>query len=769
MTMHQAATYYIDAFGWVLVPIPPGTKGPTNPGWNIRENCITTQKQCDFFSEHPDWNMGIQLVESNIVTIDIDNVKNTMSIFNTMGLNYKKIIESAPRITGRPNHDKVLFKAPLGLSLSRKVVKWPLKEDQTKTEVVFEFRAGSIQDVLPPSIHPDTGMPYEWRKGPDEGIPDLPKELLTIWQQWDKFKKELEDACPWAEKKEAPPPKKIRMLGKLSDDIIGAFNQSNNIETLLTRYGYKRTAGGRYLSPYSTTGLAGVVVFPSENRIFSHHGSDPFDTSHSLDAFDLYCHFDHGGDVTSAVRAASESLNLSKVVQYDPELIEHGRAVFESWTKRNGETTVSIPEKLLSIPGILQDVVEYYNTTAPKQQPQFAVQAALALGSTVMGRRWRTDQFNYPSLYYLNVGKSSTGKEHAKRVIENLLLEAGLDSLIGPSGYTSSGGVLTALIERPCHISIIDELGRLLESINHAANSNKVDAQTTLMETFGRLDGIIRAQGYSSMTLTKQQREAEGVKQVHCPALTILAMTTPSTLYSAISTNSVKSGFIPRFIIVESDIGRQLSRQIKETPPSPRIIALLKKCANAHTSTGNLVEDFGARNPPSPVVVPFETECWSILRKYDQELLDGMNEAEKFGLDEMYGKSKEIAQRVALIVAVSCESETIKPEHVNWAIDYVRFYNQQTVNRLKAIMSDSQFEAACKEVLEIIVKNGIKGATIREISRGSKLYRGMDPKQRKGLFEVLHTDHGVELVSIEQHKAGRPRLAYVSSIDDIND
>lgn len=765
MTMYKAAKYYIESYGRVLVEIPPATKNPTKNGWNIRENCITTVEQCKYYKDHPNWNMGLLLSESNIVSIDIDNVENTKTVFNTMGIDYNKIISSAPRISGRPNHDKVLFRAPPGVVLRRNALAWPTKEDPKKTEVVFEFRAGPIQDVLPPSIHPDTKVPYGWVRDPDEGIPDLPKELLTIWKQWDKFKIELLNTCPWAEKKESPPPKKTRVLGKTSDDVIGSFNSSNNIETLLSRYGYKRTAGGRYLSPFSTTGLAGVVVFQSENRIFSHHGSDPFDTSHSLDAFDLYTHFEHNGDISSAVRAASESLNLSKSVSYDPELINHGRAVFESWTNKSGDkTTVSIPEKLLSIPGILQDVVEYYNTTAPKQQPQFAVQAALALGSTVMGRRWRTDQFNYPSLYFLNVGKSSTGKEHAKRVIENLLTDAGIDYLIGPSGYTSAGGVLSALIERPCHISIIDELGRLMESSQRAGNSNHIDAQTTLMEAFGRLDGIIRAQGYSSMTLTKSQREDEGVKQIHRPALTILSMTTPSTLYSAISSKYVTSGFIPRFIIVESDIGRQLGRLIKETPPSPRLLSWMKKCATTQEETGNLVSDFGPRNPPAPKIIMFDPECWTLLKKYDQELLNGMNENEKYGLDEMYGKSKEIAQRVALIVAVSCESDTVKPDHVEWAINYVRFYNIQTINRLKSIMSDSVFEAACKEVLEVVSKNGIRGATLREISRGSKLYRGMDPKQRKGLFDVLKTDHGVESASIPG--VGAPRMAYVSPAGD---
>ena len=130
----------------------------------------------------------------------------------------------------------------------------------------------------------------------------------------------------------------------------------------------------------------------------------------------------------------------------------------------------NIPEHLLSIPGRLQDAVNFYNTTAPKEQPQFAVQTALAFASVVMGRRWRTDQDNYSGLYFVNVGKSATGKEHAKFALEKMLESSGLDHLIGPSGYTSASGVFSALVQQPCHVAVVDELGRVLQSAQAQGN-----------------------------------------------------------------------------------------------------------------------------------------------------------------------------------------------------------------------------------------------------------------------------------------------------------
>ncbi len=54
--------------------------------------------------------------------------------------------------------------------------------------MVLEFRCASangltVQDVLPPSIHPDTGKPYHWAgKGDWRDIPEIPDQLLAVWQ-----------------------------------------------------------------------------------------------------------------------------------------------------------------------------------------------------------------------------------------------------------------------------------------------------------------------------------------------------------------------------------------------------------------------------------------------------------------------------------------------------------------------------------------------------------------------------------------------------------
>lgn len=760
MTPTQSAAEQYIKLGWYLVPIPPGTKGPNTPGWNTPANCISTRADCKFWAKNPDWNMGVLLSESRLAVLDVDHLDHCRQIFDAMGLDYDAIMGSAPRIKSRPSRDKAVFRMPPGANLTRRVVNWPTLDHKTHT-AILELRAGAVQDVLPPSIHPTTRKPYEWATEPFDGIPELPAPILKIWREWDRFGKQMESVCPWA-KAQTKPPLTTRQVGSSGESVIGKFNEAHDIETMLDHYGYKRTKGGRYLSPHSSSGLAGVVVWPDENRAYSHHASEPFDTSHGIDPFHLFCHYDCGGDVHRAVREAAQRLNLDAPSTVDEEAIEHGKQVFNRWRRpKDDEST-----ELLNVPGILQHAVDYYNTTAPKPQPRFAVQSALALGSVAMGRRWRTDQMNYSGLYLVCVGKSASGKEHNKTVVEKLMEAAGIDDRIGPPGYTSASGILSQLIAKPTHLAIIDELGKQLETSGAKINAHKAEAMTQIMEAFGRQGGTMRAQGYSTMTLNAKQRQelsTENLRVVH-PCLSILAMTTPRTLYESISSAYVHDGFLGRFVIVETDVGRQASRMVNWIDPSPKLIDWIKESATATAGTGNLSDVDTHLQPPEPVVVPFDQRCHAMIREYDDELLRLMDEAEEWNMSEMYGRSKEIAMRIGLILARSCGSSMVLPDHLDWAIKYTRKYIKQTVSRLRRSMSDSPFEAACKEVYYFILAGGLRGRTEYEVSRGCKSYRSLVPRQRAEVIEAVQKDYNVTYQDVATR--GRTRRAWVASGDE---
>ena len=345
------ARRYIETFKLALVPIDPGQKAPKGNGWNKPGGYITDAEQAEaFWTKHPKHNMGVVLGPSGVCSLDVDHVEYCRQVFSdVLGINLDDLAAVYPTLVGNPARFRIMFKVPEGLEFNRHSLSWPnpldpdgskhklataaLKQaretgDKAQIEAmqarqkefapvtVFELRAGAVQDVLPPSIHPDTGQPYHWRNPPAEGLQELPSDLVKTWQNWDIFKRTALECCPWAPtapklpaktKKSSPP----RLPAGDHPSVIDAFNRATDIESLLQRHGYIKR-GRKWLAPQSSTGLPGVNVVDEqgEQRLFSHHGSDPLANGHMNDAFDVFSILEHNGDTKAAIKAAARELGL---------------------------------------------------------------------------------------------------------------------------------------------------------------------------------------------------------------------------------------------------------------------------------------------------------------------------------------------------------------------------------------------------------------------------------------------------------------------------
>ena len=97
---------------------------------------------------------------------------------------------------------------------------------------------------------------------------------------------------------------------------VDTFNANHSVTEMLEKYGYQ-LLGRDYRSPQSTTGSYAVRVF--DQTWVSLSGTD-YDSGIGVqsetccwgDAFDLFVHYEHGGDYTAAVRAYGQEVNPSK-------------------------------------------------------------------------------------------------------------------------------------------------------------------------------------------------------------------------------------------------------------------------------------------------------------------------------------------------------------------------------------------------------------------------------------------------------------------------
>ena len=307
-----AAASYL-RLGLKLVPLEPGQKLPRTPNWQHHPVGEFAQLG-DAFSGGR--GIGLHHAASKTAALDIDDLELARAALSAVSINLDELLSAPGPKINTSRSVKPVYLVPDGTTLSRRVLSY--KDADGKARTVFELRSGFVQDVLPPTVHPQTGLSYTWQPGPPQSrtdIPELPGSLLTLWQHWNELRPLLDEANPWAQppaRPSNPPPPRPKQTGE-RPEVIGRFNETHSIRELLEAHGYIPKGADRFIAPDSQTGTPGVKLFRGGDieTVYSHHGSDALGGEHSHDAFSVYCLLEHDGDVKAAVKGAAAELGLT--------------------------------------------------------------------------------------------------------------------------------------------------------------------------------------------------------------------------------------------------------------------------------------------------------------------------------------------------------------------------------------------------------------------------------------------------------------------------
>ena len=164
--------------GFALVPIPFGQKGPTHPGWNLRENCIRDVDAAARIGEGS--NIGLAhayCYPSPTCSLDIDDLQAATGWTQRFGIDLASYINAENVViisSGRKGRLKIIYWSDEPLLT--------IQPPGSGLEFRCAARNGStVQCVLPPSVHPITGKPYVWI-GNFRQMRHLPPELKQLWQ-----------------------------------------------------------------------------------------------------------------------------------------------------------------------------------------------------------------------------------------------------------------------------------------------------------------------------------------------------------------------------------------------------------------------------------------------------------------------------------------------------------------------------------------------------------------------------------------------------------
>jgi putative DNA primase/helicase len=428
-TTADYAKTYITKYGLHVVPLPPRSKVPVTKDWG-QAAFSDPAAAIEHYNAHPLDNLGIALAPSRICSLDIDDAEAFGIILGELGRDVTELSD-IPKIQGQPPKYRFIFRVPDGAPLDYHSLTWP-KRDGTGNFTVFELRAcgpndTQRQDVFPPSIHPTTLQPYVWLTKPNGHFPEPPAWILTIWREWQKFKPQFKSMCPWAPT-EDPPARISTPRTSGGPSVIDAYNAATSIESALTAYGYTQV-GHRWLSPHSTTGLPGVHVF-KDGRAWIHHASDPLCSDESgqpVGAFDLFCHYEHGGDVSKAVKGAVAagraiaSATAPASGEHQPKEESPAAGDFDAWPEAHPLSVKVEPEPYpldalpVTIRAAVEEVVAFVK--APVPMVVSSALAALSLAAQAHMDVARDAILNGPTgLFILSIADSGERKSQADKM-----------------------------------------------------------------------------------------------------------------------------------------------------------------------------------------------------------------------------------------------------------------------------------------------------------------------------------------------------------------
>lgn len=744
-TLTHAREYI--AAGWSLCAIEPRSKKARGAKWP--ENPLPA----DYWEAHPQDGIGLIHGLSGTCSLDLDMVEWAEIALAAVGVEVAKLLSAtdAVRLIGAPGRGKLLYRAPA--DLQRKSLTWPEPEPdphtgKTDSRAVLELRAGVVQDVLPPSIHPDTQQPYRW-EGDWRHLPELPEELLAVWEHWDEAKQEMEAACPWnekaaaEEKRYASIPRKVYGEG---ESVIAAFNEAHSVRPILESFGYLK-AGPRYISPHSSSGTPGVVILPkTQGRlVYVHHASDPLSDGHSHDAFSLWCHLEHSGDVSKAVRTAARILDIAPPDAEAKEGAEIAARIMaprvppppEDRDVGRADPLPALPAALLPI-AQLAELERWLRLRHHGAKPTATTQGALAFAAAMTARRYVTyDQ--EPTNVLLGVVDTSIA---GLRALRTLLYEAadksGERKIIRGTRVSSEATIHRALLRSPRMFWVTDDYGYMVAMSRKQPSGALESALAVLQDTYSG-----GAMYLDPETVGSKKDIPLADCTIQAPGVVGLALVSEIQMRDITRRAEYGRGAVQQFLFARADSGTAEDAGLARGAPVPNSVIECVKALRTieQKSLGGLVTR--STHPATPTTVdygPGVADAFEEIRAALRVLFQDGPLSKWRGISH---GALVTAKRLAAALGAWSDPEVpiLTADVAYWVGEWVVHHVAASAPWFDAISSDDGEPDLISDVRAVLYAAGEKGATSREIAERCRAYRRMALNQRTELLEQMIEDH----------------------------
>lgn len=678
----QAATSYLRA-GLCVLPAILDEKRPAVGSWKAYQQCLPSEAQiAQWFSTATACCLLTGSVSGNLEMIDFDAGGALFDSWATLvesqspGLLARLVIERSRR-----GGKHVVYHCRTAICGNMKLAQRPSADKRPETLIETRGEGGLFLCAPSPG--------YEILQGDLAAPPvieDAERDILlsAAWSLNECWKRQ--DSSPMVS----------AVAGRPGDD----FNTCGDVRELLVKHGWTLARSGEneyWRRPGKSVGSSATL----KDRVFYVFSSNaaPFEPQRAYAPFTVYASLEHSGDYA----AAAASLR-AQGYGGEPDATGVDLSAFGSGSNVNDsdedEAAASrddhkdpgpVPDDLLHVPGFIEQVVDHCLATAPYPNRVMAFCAAVSLQALLAGRKVRDEANTRTGLYLLGLANSGVGKDHPRKVNQDVLLEAGMNGTFANT-FVSGEGLEDRMFIHPASLFQTDEIDNMLTSIGTSKESRYEGIMNMLLRMYTSADSMY-------VMRVKAGKAASGV--IDQPCLCLFGTAIPKNFYQALSVKMLDNGFFARMIVLEA--GPRSAFQPNPVTPIPQsILDTARWWSSFRPGTGNLE----SWHPQPKVVYQSDAARGTLLEHSiacdgEYRAAEGRNDTVAMAI---WARANEKARRLALVCA--CSENHVEPlineAAAQWAARLVTHQTKRMLFMASEHVSESEFDADCKKVIRTL-------------------------------------------------------------------
>ena len=360
-----------------------------------------------------------------------------------------------------------------------------------------------------------------------------------------------------------------------------------------------------------------------------------------------------------------------------------------------------VPDKLLSIPGFIDDVVKLSMQSAPYPNRVLSFTGALALLAFLVGRKVQDKRDNRSNIYLIALADSGTGKDHPRKVNFNIAFRAGVAGAIGDA-FASGEGLEDALFMHPSMLFQADEFDCIFNTLKYSKDNRAESINEKLLKFYGASNTIYPLRKKASAK--KKDGTVHEIAHIVNPNLVLLGTAIPQYFYESLSRRVLENGLVARCIIVEAG-KRGEAGNPQPITPSDSLIRAATYLANLDVN-GNLTNEY-----PKPLIITETPEATAALREVQQECDRRYNfyEAQNEGAAKaLWARAHEKVCKLAMLHGISGNvyNPLITDKSVKWAWKFIDHLTQRMLYMADRYVYENIFDEKCQRAIRKLQEHG---------------------------------------------------------------